>query len=184
VHLHLVGRRSRCPLVRPYFLPIHKSRPVNNLKAARSADNGVCDRSDRSRSCLPTGRREHRQHGIRIDIQTYFARQTIQMKKVHTRPQCIFNAVPSRVVCHQIPHRDFDVIGQEERWMFATQSRHRNLSNLSFVTRQFDAFINVANLLMATLWNIDYSIDAQIGFSIKAFVSPTVDHGGSTAGFE
>ncbi len=56
-----------------------------------------------------TAVRKHRQHRIKIDIQTHFARQTIQMKEVHTAPQRIFNSVPSRVVCHKIPRRDFGV---------------------------------------------------------------------------
>lgn len=102
--------------------------------------------------------RNHCQYGVKIHVQTHFARQTVLMKEVHAAPERIFNSVSSRVVCHKIPSRDLIIVGQEECRMFATQSGHRDLSNLSFVTGQFDTFIDVANLLMPTLRNIDYSI--------------------------
>ncbi len=70
---------------------------------------------------------DHREGDVKIHVESDFARQAIEVEKVNTDAQAIFDAVAPGVAQHDVAGSDFGVVGQEQRVAFASQAGHGNL---------------------------------------------------------
>src|SRR5215475_8888310 len=60
----------------------------------------------------PIGQYSH--SGVEVDVESHFARQTIEVKEIHADPQPVLDAIASGVADDQCPRTLLEVVGQEQ----------------------------------------------------------------------
>src|SRR5262245_60003714 len=66
--------------------------------------------------------------GVEIDVESYFPRQTIDVKEIHANPQPVLDAMASSVAYDQRPRTLLGVVGPEQGRVLPSQSRDRQLA--------------------------------------------------------
>ncbi len=54
---------------------------------------------------------QYRQYCVQVNVESHFARETIQVEEVHTAAQGIFDSVAISIIHDQLARTDFEIVG-------------------------------------------------------------------------
>ena len=101
--------------------------------------------------------------GVEIDVESYFTRQTIDMKEIYANPQPVLDAIASGVAYDQCPRTLLGVVGQEQGRVLPSQSRDRQLAQRALVPWELHRLIQVPDVLMTAVRHVDHRLAPLAG---------------------